>query len=110
DIEFEKEFYMIPKDTYRSIPPPTSLEQVPMDRWKELGADGVLVGSVRKTPSGVTVQMRLINVASGTSAMAKEYSGSARSIQVNDSRVYAHTIADEVHLSQRSLTGVARSK
>ena len=57
---------MIPRDTYRDIPQPTSIDEVPLDRWKELGADGVLVGSVRKTPTGVTVQFRLINVASGT--------------------------------------------
>ena len=110
DIEFEKEFYMIPRDTYRSIPPPASLDQVPLDRWKELGADGVLVGSVRKTGTGVAVQFRLINVASGTSAMAKEYSGAARTIQPNESRLYAHTIADELHKEQRALDGVARSK
>ena len=110
DLEFEKEFYMIPRDTYRSIPQPASLDQVPLDRWKELNADGVLVGSVRKTGTGVTVQFRLINVASGTSAMAREYSGAARSIQPNESRLYAHTIADEVHKEQRALNGVARTK
>ena len=110
DLEFEKEFYMIPRDTYRSIPQPASLDQVPLDRWKELAADGVLVGSVRKTDKGVTVQFRLINVASGASAMAKEYSGSARSLQVNESRVFAHTIADEVHKEQRGLNGIARTK
>jgi TolB protein len=110
DIEFEKEFYMIPKDTYRSIPPPTSLEQVTLDRWKELGADGLLVGSVRKTPSGVTVQFRLINVSNGASVMAREYTGSARTIQVTDVRQYAHTISDEVHKEQRQLDGIARTK
>jgi TolB protein len=110
DLEFEKEFYMIPRDTYRSIPQPASLDQLPLDRWKELGADGVLVGSVRKTDKGVAVQFRLVNVASGAAAMAKEYSGSARSIQVNESRVYAHTIADEVHKEQRGLNGIARTK
>jgi TolB protein len=110
DLEFEKEFYMIPRDTYRSVPQPPSIEQVPLDQWKQMGADGVIVGSVRKTATGVTVQFRLINVASGASAMAKEYSGSARSLQVNESRVYAHTIADELHREQRALTGIARSK
>ena len=43
DLEFEKEYYMIPRDTYRTIPQPASLDQVPLDRWKELNADGVLV-------------------------------------------------------------------
>ncbi len=110
DIAFEKEFYMIPKDTYRSIPQPAALDQVPLDRWKELGADGVIVGSVAKTSGGVTVQFRLLNVNTGASLMAKEYSGSARTVQVADSRQYAHTIADEVHKAQRGLDGIARTK
>ena len=110
DLEFEKEYYMIPRDTYRSIPQPASLDQVPMDRWKELNADALLIGSVTKTPKGVLVSMRLINVASGASAMAREYSGSATSIQANAVRAYAHTIADEVHKDQRGLNGIARTK
>ena len=110
DIAFEKEFYMIPRDTYRSIPAPASLDEVPVDRWKELGADGVLVGSVRKTGSGVAVQFRLIEVGSGRSMMAREYTGAARTIQPNESRLYAHTIADELHKEQRGLIGVARTK
>lgn len=110
DLEFEKEFYMIPRDTYRSIPQPPSLDQVPLDRWKELGADGVLVGSVRRTGNGVTVQFRLLDVASGRAAMAREYSGTARTLQPAESRVYAHTIADEVHKEQRALNGIARTK
>ena len=44
DMNFEREFYLIPRDTYRSIPKPTSADQVPLDRWKELNADGVIVG------------------------------------------------------------------
>jgi TolB protein len=110
DIAFEKEFYMIPRDTYRSVPQPTSLDNVRLDLWKELGADGVLVGSIAKSGSGVTVQFRLINVASGAAAMAKEYSGAARTIQVSESRLYAHTIADELHKEQRGLNGIARTK
>lgn len=110
DIAFEREFYMIPRDTYRSIPQPPSLDQLPLDRWKELGADGVAVGSVRKTGNGVVVQFRLVNVSTGVSAMAKEYSGSARTIQPAEVRQYAHTIADELHREQRGLNGIARTK
>ena len=70
----------------------------------------MLVGSVAKTPKGVLVSMRLISVASGASAMAREYSGSATSIQANPVRAYAHTIADEVRKEQRGLNGIARTK
>ncbi len=105
DLNFEREFYLIPRDTYKSIPQPASIEQVPLDRWRELGADGVVVGSIRKTGAGVVVQMRLIRVANGASAMGKEYSGS-----IANPRLFAHTIADEIHFQQAGLKGVARTK
>lgn len=105
DLNFEREFYLIPRDTYRTIPPATSIDNVPLDQWKQLGADGLIVGTVRKTATGVAVQFRLIDVASGRSAMAKEYSGSLR-----NPRLYAHTASDEIHQQQRALRGVARTK
>lgn len=110
DLEFEREFYLIARDTYRTIPQATSLEDVALDRWKELNADALLVGTVRKTANGVAVQVRLIEVHSGRSAFAKEYTGSPRSIQPAEARLYAHTIADEIHKQQRGLDGVARTK
>lgn len=110
DFDYEKEFYMIPRDTYRTIPQPATLDQVPLDRWKELGADAVIVGSVRKTATGVAVQFRLVNVSTGAAVMAKEYSGTPRTIQPAEVRQYAHTVADEVHKQQRQLDGVARTK
>jgi TolB protein len=109
DLNFEREFYMVGRDTYKTIPMHSSLDQIPLDQWKQL-VDGLLVGSVRKTASGVTVQFRLINVNSGHSVMAKEYTGTPASVQAAASRQYAHTIADEVHQQQRGLTGVARTK
>ncbi len=105
DLDFEREFNMIPRDTYASIPVPASLEAVPFDRWQELGADGLVIGTVRKTGTVVTVQVRLFNVAGRTAAFSKEYSGTAA-----NPRVFAHTIADEIHKLQRNLTGVARTK
>ena len=105
DLAFEREFYLIPRDTYQSIAQPASLEQVALDRWKELGADGVVVGSVRKTATGVTVQVRLMDVSSGASVLAKEYTGS-----IANPRLFAHTISDEIHQTQVALRGVARTK
>lgn len=105
DLNYEREFYLIPRDTYRSIPQPASLDQVPLDRWRELGADGVIVGSVRKTGNGIVVQVRVLEASSGRSAFAKEYSGS-----IANPRLYAHTVSDEVHLQQRGVKGVARTK
>lgn len=109
DLNYEREFYLIPRDTYRSIPAPASVEQVPLDRWKELGADGLIVGTVRKTGTGMVVEVRLLQVSTGQMALGKQYSGSLNSLK-DGGRIYAHTIADEIHQQQRALRGVARTR
>jgi TolB protein len=105
DLNFEREFSLIPRDTYASVPAATSYTTIAFDRWRELNADGILIGTVQKTDTGVRVEARLFNVKSQQSAFAREYSGS-----VANTRLYAHTIADEVHKAQRALRGVARTK
>ncbi len=105
DLNFEREFALIPRDTYKSIPAAGSIDAVPFDRWRELGADGVIIGTVQKTPTGIRIEMRLYNVRARQSAYNREYTGSAA-----NPRVYAHTMADELHESQRGLRGVARTK
>jgi TolB protein len=105
DLDYEREFYMIPRDTYKSIPPASSIGDVPFDQWRELGADGLIIGTVQKSGNTVRVEMRLYRVASRENVYAREYSGSAA-----NPRIYAHTMADEIHQSQRSLRGVARTK
>jgi TolB protein len=105
DLNFEHEFALIPRDVYKTIPPATSMVDVPFDRWRELNADGVVIGSVQKTDAGVRVEVRLFNVRSGQSAFNMEYSGSIANV-----RVYAHTVADDIHKTQRNLRGVARTR
>jgi TolB protein len=105
DLNFEHEFALIPRDTYASIPAATSIATVPFDRWRELNADGLIVGTVQKVATGVQVELRLFNVRTRQSAFAREYSGS-----IANPRLYAHTIADELHQQQRALRGVARTK
>ena len=105
DLNFEREFALIPKDVVATIPPATSLTDVPFDRWREVNADGVIVGTVQKTEQGVRVEVRLFNVRSRQAAFSREYSGS-----VANKRLYAHTVADEIHQQQRALRGVARTK
>jgi TolB protein len=109
DFAFEKEFYMIPRDVMRTVPRPASADQVAIDRWKELGADGVIVGTVRKGPDGIIVEARLIKVSNNEMVLGKQYTGSLKSV-ADGGRVYAHSFADEVHKTQRNLRGVARTK
>jgi len=105
DLNFEREFYMIPRDTYKSIPAAATVDAVPYDRWRELGADGVIVGTVQKVATGIKVDLRLYSVRARQLSYGREYTGSAA-----NPRVYAHTMADDVHQSQRQVRGVARTK
>ena len=72
DLAFEREFDLIPRDTYRSIPPAVSASDVPFDRWRELGADGVVVGTVQRSGAGFKVEMRLFNVRTRQTAYGRE--------------------------------------
>ena len=105
DIAFEREYYLIGKDTVATVPKPASIDTVDMSRWRELNADGVLVGTVAKTPAGVAVRVRLINVATGEQALGREYTGS-----IANPRRYAHTIWDEMYKHQMQGNGIARSR
>ena len=106
DLEFEREFRMIPRDVYRTIPVARSLIDLPFDRWQELGADGVVSCTVRATGNGqIEITARLFSVRSLESAFGVVYSGSNRNV-----RLYAHQLSDELHRHQRGLTGVARTR
>jgi TolB protein len=105
DLSFEREFYMIPRDTYATVPVARTVDQIPFAAWRELGADAVVFGTIQRTGNMVRVEIRLYNVRSRESVFAKEYSGTDANI-----RLYAHTMADEIHQQQRALRGVARTK
>ena len=105
DLSFEREFYMIPRDTYTTVPVARSPDQVPFASWRELGADAVVFGTVSRTGNTVKVEVRLLNVRTRESVFSKEYSGTD-----GNARLYAHTMSDEIHQQQRALRGVARTK
>jgi len=103
DLEFEREFTFIPHDVMATVPAATGFNDVAFDRWRELNADGVIIGTVEKQAGGLRVQVKLYNVRSHAVAFPKEYTSA-------NARLIAHTISDEIHKSQRALDGVARTK
>lgn len=107
DINFEHEFGLIPRDVYSTIPVPRSLNEVPLDRWNELNADGLIIGTVQRTETGIRVEVRLFNVRTRQTIapFPREYTGA-----IGSRRLFAHQIADEIHQQQRALRGVARTK
>ncbi len=106
DIDFEREFRLIPRDTYASVPTGRSLDDLPLEAWSELGANVVLSCTVERiSEDQLRFMARLFNVAARSSLFGVEYSGSVSNI-----RVFAHQLSDEIHRDQRGLEGVARSK
>jgi TolB protein len=105
DLNFEREFDMIPRDTYASIPASRTIDAIPFESWRELGADGVVVGTVQKQGDSIRVEVRLFGVKSRQSAFGREYTAPA-----SNARFVAHTIADEIFQTQLALRGVARTK
>jgi TolB protein len=105
DLNFEREFDMIPRDVYKSVPVARSMEQIPFGAWREVGADGVFFGTVAQKGNDIIVQVRLFNVRSRESVYAQEMTIATRS-----ARRIAHEVADAVHWQQRGVRGVARTR
>ena len=106
DLDFEREFRMVARDIYDSIPAARSLTDLPLDAWRELGADGIVSCSVERVRDNqIRLTARLFNVRSMASAFGVEYAGPLGNV-----RTYAHQLSDEIHRHQRGLRGVARSK
>jgi len=105
DLNFEREFDMIPRDVYKSLPVARSMEQIPFGSWREVGADAVFFGTVAQKGNDIIVQVRLFNVRSRESVYAQEMTIATRS-----ARRIAHEVADAVHMQQRGVRGVARTR
>ena len=105
DLNYEREFLFIPRDVYSTIPKAPSLAEISFDRWRELNADGLVIGTVQKTGNLLRVEVRLFDVRGKQSVFGKVYSGSPA-----NPRSYAHMAADEIYQTQRALKGVAETK
>jgi TolB protein len=105
DLAFEREFRLVPRDTYSTIRAATSFSDVPLDRWRELNVDGLIVGTVQRSGGAVRIETRLVQVRTRQVAFGREYNGSSA-----NPRVFAHMFSDELHQNQRALRGVARTR
>lgn len=111
DVEFEREFSLVPRDVIATVPAPTSMTDIPFDRWHEINVDGVVVGSVRELPARagqpvqIHVEVKLYGVTSRQAVFNGAWEGVTRS-----ARLFAHRAADDIHREQRGLQGVAQTK
>ncbi|MBA3949340.1 MAG: hypothetical protein H0X44_05275, partial [Acidobacteria bacterium] len=102
DFAFEREFDLVARTALAGIPLSATPGQIAWDRFSQAGADSIVVGTVQKTSAGATVRVYLYRVDGQQQVFAKEYSGAS----IANPRFIAHTIADEIHLTQ-GLQGVA---
>jgi TolB-like protein len=57
DLDYEREYYMISRKSSAGIPAATTAQAIPFSRWEEIGADYVLMGSVREIGGKMTVEV-----------------------------------------------------
>lgn len=110
DLDFEGEFYMIPAVEAVKIPAADSIETLPYDRWSELGADAIVLGSVSTTASGLSVRLQVVGVRGDLARkqiFGKAYGGGG--CNVANPRYCAHYISDDFYRSQ-GIEGVARTR
>src|SRR5262245_25181 len=110
DLDYEKEYYLIPRKASASIPVVADAQALPFDRWKELGADFVILGGVKKVAGNLDIEFRLVSVrdSPGQEKFSWHYGGSGCAIK--NARFCAHYISDDFHKKTRNLDGVARTK
>jgi TolB protein len=109
DLDFEREYYIIPRKASASIPLAATPETLPFDRWTSIGADYVLLGTVQESGGKLSVTVRMVNVKSTPGKLggpAMSYEGCT----VANVRYCAHSIADDLHRTMRGVEGVARTK
>ena len=105
DLNFEREFDMMPRDINKTVPVARTPEQIPFGAWRENGADAVFFGTVEQKGNDVLVQVRLFRVSTRMQVFGQEYTIAARS-----ARKIAHEVSDTIHQQQRGVRGVARTK
>ncbi len=107
DLKYEREFDIMPATSFAGIPSAQTVEDLPYDRWNELSADFVALGSVQKTADGksLTVQVRVVSIKERRQAFGEAREGASRS-----ARRIAHSFSDAIHKTLRGVDGVAMTR
>jgi len=111
DLDFEREYYLIPRTASASIPVVADPASLPFARWKDLGADYVIVGVVHRNGVNLDIEFRMVGVKdedAGKEKFSWHYGGTGCAIK--NVRFCAHYISDDFHKKTRGLDGVARTK
>jgi TolB protein len=106
DLAFEREFYLIDQATIAGIPSAQTIDALPFDRWTELKAEFVVLGSVQRSPKGgLEVAIRVISIPEKAQRFGGLYEGAGTL-----ARKVAHVASDEIHKQLRGVDGVAQTR
>ena len=108
DLDFEREYYMIPRASSASIPS-AQADALPFDRWTAVGADYVLVGYIARSGQNLSIELRMI-ATRGERQGRQVFGARYPNCRAQNPRACAHAIADDVHKQTRQLDGVARTR
>jgi TolB protein len=102
DLLFE-DMTVVSDSLYKMLPP-LKPDAPNFEDWKSVGAQVLVITRAEVTAGSLNLELRLHNVNTGASMMAKRFSNKADS-----ARYVAHHAADEI-LALAQIRGVARSK
>ena len=106
DLRFEREFDVMPAASYAGVPSAQSIDALPYERWEQLGADYVALGTVQAIAGGqFQVELRVVSVKERRQSYGSSFAAAPRSV-----RRVAHTFSDEMHRTIRGVDGVARTR
>src|SRR5262245_17085833 len=107
DLQFEREYYMIPQKEAAAIPVAPA-QSLAFGRWRELGADFVLAGVAQRRSNDFQIEFRML--ATRADSEGRQTFGKAYTCRFQNPRACAHYIADDIHKDTRALDGVAQTK
>ena len=111
DVDFEMEFDLVSKDATARVPLAQTVESEPYDRWQDLGADGLVFGSIQRMSGGFSVDIKLVGVrGDARGKVMSNFAQSYKGCVFNNARACAHYISDDLHKKVRGLDGVAQTR
>lgn len=108
DLNFEREFLVVARTASASIPAASTPESLPFARWSDIGADFVLLGSLREAGDRMHVDVRMVSVRGPNAGQSVGFTYDG--CMVANPRYCAHFIADDLHEKVRNVVGVARTR
>jgi TolB protein len=109
DLDFEREFMMVTRKAHASIPVAPVPQALAFDQWTQVGADGVIIGTLKPLGKGFQVEVRLVNVR-GEKRGSVVHGQVYQPCTIENPRACAHFIADDIHKKVRGLDGVAQTR